>query len=117
MKKEEIMLIIGIVLVLMWLGFVILTKDEKRKNVIIIGILIDIILIFISRNFYMLLIGLIGGLLCGLIPNFGKSVRKYNMAVKEMNGVKNWLIVSIIFFVMMFMMFSIIYPNIKVVLN
>ena len=55
-------------------------------------------------------IGLLGGLACGLFPQF-ISVRKYKIAFREMNGVKNWLVVSIIFFVMIFMTMSVASPE------
>lgn len=58
----------------------------------------------------MLLIALLGGLACGLVPQL-TSVRKYKIAVREMNGVKNWLVVSIIFFVMIFMTMPIAFPE------
>ena len=114
MKKEEIILIIGIILCLIWLGSLIFAEGKKRKNVLIAGIIIDIILIVVSRNLSMLLVGLFGGLACGLIPNFGRSIRKYDIAVKEMKSVKNWTVASVIFFIMIFMIMAISYPELEV---
>ena len=111
MDKTEIILLAGIIIALIWLGLLI--KSDKRKYVILIGIMIDIVLFIICKNWKLLFIGGVGGLACGLIPNLGKR-RNYEIAVQEMKGVKNWLVVSIIFFIMIFMTIAIAYPGLNV---
>lgn len=61
----------------------------------------------------MLCVGVLGGLFCGLIPFV--STRKYEIAVQEMKGVKNWVVVCVIFCVMVFMVVAIAYPHIRFV--
>ena len=72
--------------------------------------MIDIVLFAICQNCKMLLIGLVGGLACGLIPQL-VSVRKYKIAVRETNGIKNWSIISILFFIMIFLTISVAHPE------
>lgn len=111
MKKNDLILFAGIIAALIWLALCIFIEGKNRKYVIISGIVIDVVLFVICKNHEMLLIALLGGLACGLVPQLS-SVRKYKIAVHEMNGVKNWLVVSIIFFVMIFMTMSIAFPEI-----
>lgn len=82
--------------------------------IILVGAVIDIILFAICQNAERLLVGLLGGLACGLIPCL-ISGRKYRRAVDEMHGKKNWTVVSVIFFVMVFMLISIAFPSVEVV--
>ena len=102
MERSEIIFIIGIVIATIWMLLCVLMEGKKRTYVILAGVAIDIILFAICRSPELLLVGLLGGLACGLIP-FLISGRKYKMAVDEMHGKKNWTIVSVIFFVMIFM--------------
>lgn len=106
MDKSEIIFLIGIIIALVWLGLCILIGDKKRKYTIIIGIIIDVILFIICKSYKMLLIGILGGLVFSLIPNFINR-RKYDIAINLMNDKKSFVIVSIIFFVMVFMVLGI----------
>lgn len=106
MERSEIIFIIGIVIALIWMLCCLLMEGKKRIYVILAGAVIDIILFAICQNAELLLAGLIGGLACGLIP-FLISGRKYRMAVDEMHGKKNLTIVTVIFFVMVFMLMGI----------
>lgn len=113
MEKSDIIFIAGLIIALIWLFSCIFIEGKNRKYVIILGIMMDVVLFAICKNCEMLFIGLSGGLACGLIPQL-TSVRKYKIAVREMKGVKNWLLVSIIFFIMIFMTISVAFPEIIV---
>jgi len=113
MKRSETIFIIGIVVAVIWMLFCVLMEGKKRTYVILAGVVIDIILFAICQNAELLLAGLLGGLACGLIPCL-ISGRKYRRAVDEMHGVKNWTIVSVIFFVMVFMLIAIAFSVNKV---
>lgn len=106
MEQGKLIFIIGIVIAVIWMLLCVLIEGKKRTYVILAGAAIDIILFAICRSAELLLVGLIGGLACGLIP-FLISGRKYKRAVDEMHGKKNWTVVSIIFFVMVFMWIAI----------
>ena len=112
----DIILLGGIIVAAIWLFVCLFLEGKNRKYVIMAGILIDLVLLIICRNGQMLCVGVLGGLMCGLLPGF-VSARKYEMAIQEMKGVKNWLVVSVIFFVMVFMVIAIAYPNLKIVLR
>lgn len=113
MERSEIIFIIGIVVAVIWMLFCVLMEGKKRSYIILVGAVMDIILFAICQNAELLLAGLLGGLACGLIP-FLISGRKYWRAVDEMHGVKNWTIVSVIFFVMVFMLIAIAFSVDKV---
>ena len=113
MERSEIIFIIGIVIAVIWMLFCVLVEGKKRTYVILAGAVMDIILFAICQNAELLLAGLLGGLACGWIP-FLISGRKYKMAVDEMHGKKNWTIVSVIFFVMVFMLIAISFSVDKV---
>ena len=111
MEKREIILIVGIVIASIWLLLCTIMEGKNRKYVIIAGIIIDLVLFIVCRNLEMLLIGLVGGILCGLIPiNPGK----YETAVRELKGIKNLVLVCVIFCVMLFMVMAIAWPGLKV---
>ena len=110
MERSEVILLAGILAGLIWMGACVLIEGKNRKYVIMIGVIIDIILFLICRNFGMLLIGMLGGLFCGFF-GFFYSVSKYETAVREIKGVKNWVVVCIIFFVMMCMTMCIAYSK------
>lgn len=114
MDKREIMLLTGIIIASLWLFLCIFLEGRKRRYVIIAGILADLVLFLLCRNFEMFFIGVAGGLICGLVPGFGGNLRKYDTAVQELHGRKNWVMVSVILFIMFFMVMSIAYPEIKV---
>lgn len=109
----DVILMGGIIVAAIWLFFCLFLEGKKRKYVIRAGILIDLVLLIICRNGQMLCVGVLGGLFFGLIPFV--STRKYEMAVQEMKGVKNWVVVSVIFCVMLFMVVAIAYPHIRFV--
>lgn len=113
MEHGEFIFIIGIVIAVIWMLLCILMEGKKRTYVILAGAIMDIILFVICRNVELLLVGLLGGLACGLIP-FLISGRKYRMAVDEMHGKKNLTIVTVIFFVMVFMLIAIAFSVDKV---
>ena len=113
MEQGKLIFIIGIVIVVIWMLLCVLMEGKKRTYVILAGVVIDIILFAICQNAELLLAGLLGGLACGLIPCL-ISGRKYRRAVDEMHGVKNWTIVSVIFFVMVFMLIAIAFSVNKV---
>ncbi len=109
----DVILVSGIIIAAIWLLVCLFLEGKNRKYVIMAGILIDLVLLIICRNGQMLCVGVLGGLFCGLIPFV--STRKYEMAVQEMKGVKNWVVVSVIFCVMVFMVVAIAYPHIRFV--
>lgn len=113
MERSEVIFIIGIVLAVIWMLFCVLMEGKRRTYVVLAGVVADIILFAICQNAKLLLVGLLGGLACGLIPCLISS-RKYRRAVDEMHGVKNWTIVSVIFFVMVFMLIAITFPGVEV---
>ena len=112
MERADIILVAGIIIALIWLVTCFIIEGKNRKYIIMAGILIDIVLLIICRSIHMLCVGVVGGLMCGLLPGF-VSARKYEIAVQEMKGVKNWVVVSVIFFIMVFMVMVIAYPNFK----
>ena len=113
MERSEIIFLTGLIIALIWLFLCIFIEGKNRKYIIIFGIVMDIVLFAICQNCEMLLIGLAGGLACGLIPQL-TSVRKYRIAVREMNGIRNWLIVSIILFIMIFLTISVAHPELTI---
>lgn len=113
MERVEIILWAGIIAASIWLCACVVIEGKRRKNVILTGVIIDLVLFLICRNCEMLLIGVLGGIICGL-TGFGYSRWKYETAVREMKGVKNLVIACIIFFVMIFMTMAIAWPNLKV---
>ena len=115
MEQGKLIFIIGIVIAVIWMLLCVLMEGKKRTYVILAGAAIDIILFAICRSAELLLVGLLGGLACGWIP-FLISGRKYKMAVDEMHSKKNWTVVSVIFFVMVFMWIAIAFTVDKVVL-
>lgn len=114
MERADVILLAGIIVALIWMAVCFFIEGKNRKYVIMAGILIDLVLLIICRNGQMLCVGVLGGLMCGLLPGF-VSARKYEMAIQEMKGVKNWVVVSIIFFIMVFMVVAIAYPHIRIV--
>lgn len=101
----------GLIIALIWLGACVIIEGKNRKYVILTGAMIDIVLFIICKNYQMLLISMLGGLVCGLS---GLGGHKYTTAVHEFNGVKNLVIVLMIFFVMLFMTMAIAYPNLEI---
>lgn len=114
MDQGNLIFVIGIVIAVIWMLFCVLMEGKKRNHVILAGVVVDVILFAICQNAELLLAGLLGGLACGLIPCL-ISGRKYRRAIDEMHGVKNWTIVSVIFFVMVFMLIAIAFSVDKVI--
>lgn len=81
MERSEIILLVGILAGVIWMGTCVLIEGKNRKHVIMIGVIIDIVLFVICRNFGMLLVGVLGGLFCGFF-GFFYSVSKYETAVR-----------------------------------
>lgn len=106
MERMEIFALTGIIAALIWLCVCFFMEGKKRKYVIIAGIIIDVMLFMICRSYRFLLAGVLGGLACGLMPGLGKGVWKYEIAIREFNGIKNWTVVSVILFVMVCMVLA-----------
>ena len=113
METKDIILILGIVLACIWMLACILMEGKARKYVIIAGVVLDAILFAVSRNCELLLGGVVCGLAIGLLPTL-VSRRKYDAAVCEMRGVKNWTGVAVIFAVMIFLVIALAYPEMKI---
>ncbi|MDE7425175.1 MAG: hypothetical protein K2N51_16055 [Lachnospiraceae bacterium] len=113
MERSKAILLAGIIIGLIWLGMCVVLEGKKRKYVIIAGCIMDLVLFLICKNGRMLFYGMLGGLLCGLVPGLGGSLRKYNIAIKELNGMGNFVIVMIIFFIMMLMTMTIAHPELS----
>lgn len=115
MDRTETIILAGIIVALIWLTVCVVAQERKRTYVILAGIVADIALLTVCRNVAMLLAGVAGGILCGLFPFRG--VRKYKEAVCQMHGVGNWVIVSVIFFTMIFLTVAVAYPDLTIVLE
>ncbi len=107
MGKNEIILLVGIIIALIWLMACILIEGKGRKYIIIIGIVLAVVLFIVCRNWGMLLFGVIGGLLCGLVPGFAAAGGNMRMQSderrQELGGSFHY------FFVMIFMTMVIAY--------
>lgn len=105
MKTTEIIIGIGFGMVLIWGGFYVGMEDNEKKKrcVIWVGVIIDIILWAISRNFLVLFGGILMGIAVGsLKEGFNYLFRKMGIRDRHvMYGWKNWVILSVITFVMM----------------
>ena len=110
MEFREIITVIGFFLSLIWGGFYVCLEGKKRTYVIYIGIIIDIMLFAISRNTSLLLAGVSMGIVLGLFKaGANKLLIKVapGKAPYRMLGWKNWVIGSVIWFVMFLMVISI----------
>ncbi len=116
MSKVDIILIGGIVFACIWLmTYIIIEDDKKRRIILAVGAVMDIILYFIGKNSEFLLVGIIGGIIFSFVP--AGSKRKRDNAIKESKGFINYMAITVIFFVMILMFASIAYPGVKVVLE
>jgi len=105
MKTTNIIIGIGFGMALIWGGFYVGLEDDEKKKIYVIwtGVIIDIILWAISRN----LVALFGGILAGIAVGSLKEEFNYlfrKMGIRDrrvMYGWKNWVILSVITFVMM----------------
>ena len=103
MKTTEIIIGIGFGMALIWGGLFTGTEGKKKTYLIWAGVIIDIILWAVSRN----LVALFGGILMGIAVGSLKEGFNYlfrKMGIRDrhvMHGWKNWVILSVITFVMM----------------
>ncbi len=112
MMKEDIILIGGIIIAIIWLMTYILFEDDKKRKIILaIGVVIDIILYLIGKNTDFLLIGIVGGIIGSFFR--GRSARQYKNAIKESRGFMNYMLVFVVFTVMIFMIAAIACPGVK----
>ena len=105
-ERVEVILIVGIIVALIWLGACVIIEGKNRKYVIMTGVIIDIVLFLICRNWKVLCIGIFGGILCTPLCFF-YSTLKIETAVREMKGVKNLMVALVIFCGLGFMTMSI----------
>ena len=113
MNKEDIIVIGGIVIACIWLMLYILIEDiNKRKIILLVGVIIDVILFLIGKNIGFLLAGIIGGIIFSFIP--ARSMQKHKNAINEAKGIKNFMAIVVVFFVMILMFMSIAYPNVEI---
>lgn len=112
MEAKDIIFISGIVVACIWLMVSILCDGKARTYVNLFGVLVDVILFMICQKVDFLAVGVIGGLICGIFPIMRRH--KYQKAVEEFQGVWKWTIVSVIFFVMIFMVMALANPNVTI---
>lgn len=112
MEQTEIMELIGFGLPLVWGGFYAWLDDDKKKKkyVIYVGVIINVVLFAISWNFVLLLGGVISGIIFGsIIVGFNCLARKIGMSVRrKMQGWKNNVIFFVILVTMMYLSIAII---------
>lgn len=114
MSKEKIILLVGIIVACIWLvTYIIIEDGKKRKIILAIGVVIDIILYIIGKNTGLLLVGIVGGIIFSFFP--GRGIRQYKNAINEAKGFKNYMIVFVVFTVMIFMTVSVAYPGVEIV--
>lgn len=113
MNKEDIILIGGIVIACIWLMLYILIEDSKKRMIILsVGAIIDVILFFVGKNIGFLLAGIIGGIIFSFVP--ARSMQKHKNAINEVKGIRNYMAILVVFFVMILMFISIAYPNVEI---
>lgn len=116
MSKTDIILIGGIILACIWLmTYIIIEDDKKRRIILAVGVIIDLILYFIGKNSELLLVGIVGGIILSFLP--AGSKRKRDNAIKESKGLMNYMAIMVIFFVMILMFASIAYPGVELSLK
>ena len=116
MDKQDIILINGIIVACIWLMTYILFDNVKKRRIILaIGCVIDIILFFKGQNADFLLAGIIGGAIVSFIP--GRTIRQRENAIKEAKGFSKYILVCIVFTVMIFMLVPIAFPGVEIVLE
>ncbi len=111
MKTTDIILFVGFGMALAWSGLYTGTKGKKNTCLIWAGVMIDIILWAVSRNLVALFGGILGGIAVGSLIE-GSNVLFRKMGIRRqkylMHGWKNWVILSVITWVMMLSMISIV---------
>ncbi len=112
MSKTDIILISGIIIACIWLmTYIIIEDDKKRRIILAVGAIMDIILYFIGKNSEFLLVGIIGGIIFSFVP--AGSKRKRDNAIKETKGFFNYMLVFVVFTVMIFMIAAIAFPGVE----
>ncbi len=111
MDRTEIIIAAGIGAALIWLITYVIMEGKKRKYVVTAGLIIDMALFIICKKCDLLLVGIAGGFVVGLIPFYPE---KYERAVRETKGTWNFVAVSIIVCVMIFMTIGIANPEIVI---
>ena len=113
MNKEDIIVIGGIVIACIWLVIYVLIEDSKKRMIILsVGAIIDVILFLIGKNIGFLLAGIIGGIVFSFVP--ARSIQKHKNAINEVKGIKKYMAILVVFFVMILMFISIAYPNVEI---
>ncbi len=114
MEKEALILLGGIVFACIWVFVCTILEQHKRKYMYIIGIFIDVVLFACCRNINFLLVGIVGGILCGLFPYHRNPSAIHNMLCEFKR--LELILVFVIFFVMVFMAAAIANPKVKIIL-
>lgn len=113
MNKEDIIVIGGIVIACIWLMLYILIEDSKKRMIILsVGAMVDVILFLIGKNIEFLFVGIIGGIIFSFVP--ARSMQKHKNAINEVKGIKNFMAILVVFFVMILMFMCIAYPNVEI---
>ena len=114
MSKADIIVLIGIIVACIWLmTYILIGDDKKRKMILAVGVVVDIVLYLLGRNTDFLLTGIVGGIIFSFFP--GRSKRQHENAIQNTKGFKNYMAVFVIFTVMIFMIVSIAYPDVQIV--
>ena len=112
MEQTDIIMFMGIGTALAWGVLYAWMEDEGKKKLYVIyaGILIDAILFAVSWDYVALLGGVITGIILGSIKEgFNFLYRKIGVYdTRKMQGWKNWVILSVIMFVMMYLTIAIV---------
>lgn len=112
MTQIDIIMLMGIGTALAWGALYAWMEDEGKKKIYVIwaGVLINVILFAVSWNYVALLGGVLSGIILGSVKGgFDYLFRKIGIYDRgKMHGWKNWVILSVIMFVMMFLTISIV---------
>jgi len=112
MEQTDIIMFLGIGTALAWGALYAWMEDEGKKKLYVIyaGILIDAILFAVSWDYVALLGGVITGILLGSIKGgFDYLFRRIGIQDNhKMHGWKNWVILSVNIFVMMYLTIAIV---------
>lgn len=113
MQSRDIIITSGIILACIFLLICCLVNGKKKKYVLMIGAIVDMLLFAYCQNIPFLLVGMFGGLIFGVFPSLANK-RKYDMALNELEGKSNLIFTFMIFFTMIFMIFAIACPDVKI---
>ena len=105
MKVADLIVLIGFGMALIWSILYTCLENDKKKIIYVIwaGIIIDVILLAISRSQLALFGGVFGGIFLGSVKA-GANYISAKVGLRGrygMQGWKNWVILSIIFWVML----------------